>query len=83
MRPKIFTLYAAGIALLIVAAGCGDNFNTLPASAWGGSLAAGIALAIGGIVCLAYGRGLEIERESRRRRSRIERPEYRKHRKDA
>lgn len=83
MKPKIFTLYAAGIALLIAAAGCGDGFNTLPANAWGGNLALCITFSIGGIFCLAHGRSIEMELANRRRQREARRAAYQKHRKDA
>lgn len=83
MKLKIHTLYTAGIALLIGAASTGDGFNALPASAWGGQVLAAILMAALGIVCLGYGRGLEIEQETKRRRQHIERPEYRQNRRGA
>lgn len=83
MKLKIYALYTAGLALLVGAASTGNGFNVLPASAWGGELLAAIIMAALGVICLGYGRGLEIEQQSRKRRQRIERPEYRKNRRDA
>lgn len=80
MKLKINTLYAAGITLLIGTASVGDGFNTLLPTAWGGSVLAAVLMAAGGICCIGYARGLEIEQQSRKRRARIERPEYRKNR---
>ena len=84
MRLKVNALYAAGIVLLIGAAGVGDSFNTVPATQWSGNLAVAIIMALGGLFCWKIGRTMEIELESRRRRRKISRPEYRKNRrKDA
>lgn len=84
MRLKINALYAAGIVLLIGAAGVGDSFNTVPANQWSGNLAVAIVMALCGLLCWKIGRTMEIELESRRRRRKIERPAYRKNRrKDA
>lgn len=83
MRLKVFTLYTAGLALLVGAAGAGDGFNALPAPAWDSNVLCSVILAILGIICLGYGRGLEIEQHSRERLQYIERPEYRKNRRGA
>ena len=45
MKLKIYTLYTAGLALLVGAAAVGDGFNALPATAWGGQALVSIGLA--------------------------------------
>lgn len=89
MKLKINALYMAGLALLVGAASVGDGLNALLPAQWGGHLAACTVLAVAGVVCLGYGRGLEIEqaekarlRRIQRRHARTEEPEYRKHRRN-
>lgn len=83
MKLKVNLLYAAGIVLLIGSASVGDGFNATLPNAWGGRVLAAVLMAGLGILCWGLGRGLEIEQQSRKRRQRIERPEYRQNRRDA
>lgn len=80
MKLKINLLYATGIVLLIGSASVGDGFNATLPNAWGGRVLAAVLMAGLGILCWGLGRGLEIEQQSRKRRQRIERPDYRQNR---
>lgn len=62
MKMKIQALYLTGTALLIGAAGVGDSITFDAVGSWTGAAILAVLMAVGGIVCWGYGRGLEIER---------------------